>query len=129
MPRETVFQSIQALGSAASFSIRKEKYSLSHVISASRLTIDFVGQFFHSCLTGIERMNLAGKMPFCCVAAYGPIRSTRVGPHTSLTMSSVPSVEPSLTMTHFSGSTVCAITDCIVNSMNFASLRAGVTTT
>src|SRR5215467_8705692 len=45
------------------------------------------------------------------------------------TMSSVPSVEPSLTMTHFSGSTVCEVTDFSVSSMNCASFRAGVITT
>jgi hypothetical protein len=32
-------------------------------------------------------------------------------------------------MTHRSGRTVCATTDWIVNSMDLASLRAGVTTT
>jgi len=41
----------------------------------------------------------------------------------------VPSVEPSLMMTHLSGSTVCATTDLIVFSMNFASSRAGVMST
>src|SRR5262249_54032584 len=42
------------------------------------------------------------------------------------TISSVPSVEPSLTITHFSGRHVCPITDRIVNSINCASSRAGV---
>src|SRR6516225_11490524 len=44
-------------------------------------------------------------------------------------MSSVPSVEPSLTITHFVGRTVCATTDLIVSSMNSASFLAGVTRT
>jgi hypothetical protein len=43
-----------------------------------------------------------------------------------LTISSVPSVEPSLTMTHLSGLTVYAVIDLRVNSMKAASLRAGV---
>src|SRR5262249_39910593 len=42
------------------------------------------------------------------------------------TISSVPSVEPSLTTTHLAGWTVCATTDFSVSSMNCASLRAGV---
>src|SRR5215472_1716766 len=41
----------------------------------------------------------------------------------------VRSVDPSLTMVHFNGSTVCASTDCIACSMNSSSFRAGVTTT
>src|SRR2546427_2891599 len=44
-------------------------------------------------------------------------------------MSSVPSVDPSLTITHFRGRAFCATTDLRVNSMNCASLRAGVTRT
>ena len=43
-----------------------------------------------------------------------------------VTISSVPSVEPSLTITHLSGRTVCVTTDSIVSSMNCASFRAGV---
>ena len=46
-----------------------------------------------------------------------------------MTISSVPSVEPSLTTIHFKGRTVCAIIDWIVSSMKPASFRAGVTTT
>ena len=46
-----------------------------------------------------------------------------------LTISSVPSVDPSLTMTHLSGREPCATTDWIVDSMKRASLRAGVTST
>lgn len=45
------------------------------------------------------------------------------------TISSVSSVEPSLTITQRSGGCVCAIIDLIVNSMNCASFRAGVTRT
>src|SRR4051812_34520262 len=41
-------------------------------------------------------------------------------------MSSVPSVEPSLTITHFNGFKVCATMDLSVNSMNAASFLAGV---
>src|SRR5262245_61641010 len=40
-------------------------------------------------------------------------------------MSSVPSVEPSLTITHLTGRIVCPITDLIVSSINMASFRAG----
>jgi len=43
-----------------------------------------------------------------------------------LTISSVPSVEPSLTMTHFAGCTVCPTTDLMVSSMNLASFLAAV---
>jgi hypothetical protein len=42
-------------------------------------------------------------------------------------MSSVPSVEPSLTITHFTGGTVWASIDRSVRSMYAASFRAGVT--
>src|ERR1700741_2954951 len=41
-------------------------------------------------------------------------------------MSSVPSVEPSLTITHFTGSTVCRTTHLMVFSRSAASFRAGV---
>src|SRR5262245_42718595 len=42
------------------------------------------------------------------------------------TISSVRSVDPSLTITHVIGSTVCCTTDCIVSSTYRSSLRAGV---
>ncbi len=45
------------------------------------------------------------------------------------TISSVPSVDPSLTITHFNGRTVCETTDFSVSSMYWASFRAGVTRT
>src|SRR6266576_1463325 len=41
-------------------------------------------------------------------------------------MSSVPSVEPSLTITHLMGCTVCATTDFMVSSIKSTSFRAGV---
>jgi hypothetical protein len=45
------------------------------------------------------------------------------------TISSVPSVEPSPTITQRSGRTLCATTLSIVSAMRAASLRAGVTST
>jgi hypothetical protein len=44
-------------------------------------------------------------------------------------MSHCPSVEPSLTIATWSGSTVWLITDLMVSSMNSASFFAGVTST
>lgn len=42
------------------------------------------------------------------------------------TISSVPSLEPSLTTTHFSGFTLCATIELIVSATDSPSLRTGV---
>jgi len=75
----------------------------------------FIFAVSHSGEAGVESPNFPSEVPFQGFsAAY------------LATISSVPSVEPSLTITHFAGRAVCATTELRVCSINAASFRAGV---
>src|SRR5215813_11071991 len=79
-------------------------------------------------IPGIEGIHRAGEMAFCALGLphkFDPTVLRRI----FLTMSSVPSVKPSLTITHFTGRTVCATIAWMIRSIFAASLRAGVINT
>ena len=81
----------------------------------------------HALVAGIERVHLGREVALLALGGSRTSSSqSRPGLVLARTISSVPSVEPSLTMIQRFGSTVCATTDWSVFSMKAASLRAGV---
>ena len=88
---------------------------------------DLVVRIPHPGVARVESVNLAGEVAFRPLGQ--PHQFDRRMLRGVFLPDAVSPIEPSLTITHLSGRTVCAITDRIVNSMNWASLRAGVTRT
>src|SRR6266436_4024255 len=97
-------------------------------MSASRLPITSYGRSFTFAYPALKAQTFPAKWR----SGRSCIRTSSIQSYLLaylLTIASVSSVDPSLTTSHFIGSSVWEITDVMASSINYASLRAGVMST